>query len=78
MWCLVLLLLLLVGEVATFIAVPVSCAVGVGVFDAVSETADTFTECSVTECELGVQVVALVRWQIDVDENASLVVCEGR
>ena len=72
-----LLLLLLLGEVAALIAVPVSCAVQ-SIFDAVSEIADTFTECSVTECELGVQVVALVRWQIDVDENASLEVCECR
>ena len=79
-WGLLLLLLqllLLDGEVVALIAVPVSCAIGVGVFDAVSEIADAFAECSVTECELGVRVVALVRWQIDVDENASLVVCEG-
>ena len=73
----VFLLLLLVGEVAACVAVPVSVAIGVGVFHTVSEIADTFTECSVTECELCVWVVAFCRGKSDVDENASLVVCEG-
>jgi len=65
------------ARLAAFIAVPVSVAIGVGVFHTVSETADTLGDGSVAECELGVRVVALVRWQRDVDENASLVVCEG-
>ena len=60
---------------ATLVAIPVSFAVG-GVFHAVSESAYTLPECSVTECELCIQVTALCRWKIDAHENASLVVCE--
>ena len=73
---LLLILLLLVSEVAACIAVPVSSAVS-GVFHTVSEIADTFTEGSVTECELCIWVVAFCGGKSDAHEDASLVVCEG-
>lgn len=65
------------ARLAAFIAVPVSVAIGVGVFHTVSETADTLGDGSVTECELGIQMIALFRRETYAHENASLVVCEG-
>ena len=61
---------------AALVAIPVSFAVG-SVFHAVSESAHTLPECSVTECELCIQVAALCRWKFDAHENASLVMCES-
>jgi hypothetical protein len=56
----------------TLVAIPVSFAVG-SVFHAVSESADTLSDCSVTECQLRFRVAALCYWQVHAHQNASLV-----